>query len=173
MKRFIKSKKGLVLLATLVVAAAGAVAGYAYFTSTGNGNGSAKVGTASNWSISAGSSLGTLYPDPATGGTNLVTVPYTVTNPSAGNQKLNQILIDVGGVSNAAFSTAVGTNPPCTANDFALNGTVTGNTVTVSPATDLTAGQTYANSVVIDMIDNGATQDSCQGQTVPLYFSAS
>lgn len=174
MKHFIKSKKGLVLLATLVVAAAGAVAGYAYFTSTGSGNGSAKVGTASAWSVSAGSSLGTLYPDPATGGTNKVTVPYTVTNPSAGNQKLNQILIDVGGVSNAAFSTqAIASDPACTANDFALNGTATANTVTVSPATDLTAGQTYTNAVTIDMIDNGSTQDNCQGQTVPLYFSAS
>ena len=37
MKRFIKSKKGIALLATLVVAAAAAVGAYAYLTSNGSG----------------------------------------------------------------------------------------------------------------------------------------
>ena len=37
MKRFIKSKKGIALLATLVVAAVAAVGAYAYFTNNGLG----------------------------------------------------------------------------------------------------------------------------------------
>jgi hypothetical protein len=175
MKRFIMSKKGFALLAVLVVAAAGAIAGYAYFTSTGTGSGSATVGAASNWSVGQVSSVGgPLYPDPASGGTNKVTVAYTVKNNNQGNQKLNQVLVDVGGVSNAAFSTQANTGAPaCTANDFALDGTATGNTVTDTWATDLTAGQVVTGHVTVDMIDNGATQDNCQNQTVPLYFSAS
>jgi hypothetical protein len=172
MKRLFKSKKGIALLATLVVAAAGAVAGYAYFTSTGNGNGSASVGTASNWSVAAQTGVGTLYPE-AAGGAHQVTVAYTVSNVGSGAQNLNKVAIDVGGVSNAAFSTASGGNPACTKNDFALNGGATGNTVTDSPNTDLAAGAAFTGHVTIEMIDNGSTQDSCQGQTVPLYFSAS
>lgn len=172
MKRFIKSKKGFALLAVLVVAAAGAVAGYAYFTSTGNGAGSAKVGTASSWSVSAETLKGTLYPDPSTGGTNVATVNYAVTNPSAGNQKLNNVQIYVANADNSAWSTQVGTHPACTASDFALDGTVAGNTVNDPYTADLAAGASTGGSVAIEMIDNGSDQNSCQGATVPLYFSA-
>ena len=48
MKRFIKSKKGLVLLATLVVAAAASVGAYAYLTTGGSGTGSATDGSTTN-----------------------------------------------------------------------------------------------------------------------------
>ena len=50
--KLIKSKKGLVLLATLAVAVVAAVGAYAYFTSTGTGTSSAgTVGTATSWLV--------------------------------------------------------------------------------------------------------------------------
>ena len=45
MRRLFKTKKGLALLATLVVVAAAAVGAYAYFTSSGSGSGSAIAGS--------------------------------------------------------------------------------------------------------------------------------
>jgi hypothetical protein len=51
MKRFIKSRKGLALLATLAVAVAAAVAAWAYFTGSGSGTGSAQTATAANLTI--------------------------------------------------------------------------------------------------------------------------
>jgi len=50
-KRF-KSKKGVALLATVVVAVAAAVAAYAYFTGTGTGAGSAQTATTADLRIS-------------------------------------------------------------------------------------------------------------------------
>jgi hypothetical protein len=172
MKRLFKSKKGIALLATLVVAAAGAVAGYAYFTSTGTGSGSASVGAASTWTVSADTLKGTLYPDPSTGGTNLATVNYSVTNPGHGNQKLNQVVISI-----PSTWTVAGTQGGCNASDFSLNGAAhsyaTGNTVTDPYGNDLTAGASTGGAVTVEMIDNGSTQNDCQNATVPLSFSAS
>jgi hypothetical protein len=62
MKKLLMSKKGLALLATLVVAVAAAVSAYAYFTSTGAGTGNATVGDASNQVYVSGTTAGTLYP---------------------------------------------------------------------------------------------------------------
>ena len=176
MKRFIKSKKGLALLATLVVAAAGAIAGYAYFTSTGNGTGTAAVGTASNWSIAqtGTTSGGPLYPDPSIGGTNVQTDQYYVKNNGSGNQNLNKVVIRIADSTGGAWSATVGTNPACTAADFSVGGQATGAAWTDPALTgDFTAGESRTGSVAVEMIDNHAVQDSCQGVTVPLYFSAS
>ena len=52
MKKFM-TKKGAVLLGVLVVAVVAAVAGYAYFTSTGTGTGATSVGTVTDWNRGA------------------------------------------------------------------------------------------------------------------------
>ncbi len=176
MKRFIKSKKGFVLLATLVVAAAGAIAGYAYFTSTGSGTGSAAVGTASNWSIgqTGTGSGGPLYPDLTLGTGHIQTDNYTVVNNGAGDQNLNAVTIRIADSTGGAWSTQVGTNPPCTKNDFSVGGQATGADYTpLAQLGNFTGGQTKSGSVAVQLVDNGLVQDSCQGVSVPLYFSAS
>jgi hypothetical protein len=177
MKRFIKSKKGLALLATLVVAAAGAVAGYAYFTSTGTGTGSATVGSAAAWSIGQNgtASGGPLYPDPSIGSGHIQTTPWTVVNNGQGNQNLNAVTIriadSIGGAWSARANTAL---PACTKSDFSVGGQSVGSDYTpTAQLGDFTSGQTKSTNVLVQMIDNGATQDNCQGVTVPLYFSAS
>jgi putative ABC transport system permease protein len=50
--KVIKSKKGIALLAALIVAVAAAIGAYAYFTTTGSGTGSAAVGTDTAISLS-------------------------------------------------------------------------------------------------------------------------
>ena len=184
--KFIKSKKGLALLAVLVVAAAGAIAGYAYFTSTGNGTGSATVGTASNWTVGesaaqiAAATGGPLYPDASIGtgaGHNVLSTAYTVTNPGSGSQNLTSVTVKVANSDGSAWSSQTNAlKPACTAADFSVGGAAVGATWTDPSATlygTYTAGSSRNSSVTVEMIDNGANQDNCQGVTVPLYFSAS
>lgn len=177
MKGFIKSKKGFALLATMVVAAVGAVAGYAYFTSTGNGTGSVAVGTASSWVVgqATGATGGPLYPDSTIGGTNVQTDPYTIANTNAGNQELTNVVIDVANSNGGTWTAQVtSTKPACSAADFSVGGQPVGTPWTdTSAAGDFTAGQSKTEKVSVEMIDNGSNQDNCQGVTVPLYFSAS
>ena len=171
MKRFIKSKKGLALLATLVVAAAGAVAGYAYFTSTGNGSGSASVGAAGTWAVSADTLKGTLYPDPTIGtGGNHATVNYSVTNSGTGDQELNSVAISI-----PSTWTVTGTQGGCNASDFSLDGAAVGSAVTDTyggAGNDLHSGASTGGHVDVEMIDNGSNQNDCQNVTVPISFSA-
>ena len=185
MKGFIKSKKGLVLLATLVVAAAAAVGAYAYFSSTGHGSGSASVGSSSAFTIASDTHTGGPL-TPGGGSGTYESVKYRVTNPSTGYQNLNQVVVSVAGTDGSGnpstFDIAgTGGKPDCTASDFQLS--VDGGTTwaaagasatDTSVAADLAPSATSADgTVLIRMVDTGANQDACQGATVPLYFAAS
>lgn len=178
MGKVIKSKKGIALLAALVVAIAAAVGAYAYFTSTGSGTGSATVGSATNWVVGQTSvtSGGPLYPDAAIGGANIQTNAYHVKNAGSGSQALTQVVIKVATSTGAAWSSQADlSKPPCTAADFSVGGQAVGASWTdTALAGDFTAGQDKTTgSVTVELIDNNANQDNCQGVTVPLYFAAS
>jgi hypothetical protein len=167
MKRFIKSKKGFALLAVLVVAAAAAIGGYAYFTDSGSGSGSATVGTSAPWSVTVGSPTGgTLYPGQGTD-----TFSYTVKNVGSGNQQLNKVEISVANAGGTAWSSGA-----CSANDFSVDGQTAGATATDTyglVADDLAPNATQDGSITLQMVDSNSPQDDCQGVTVPLYVSAS
>src|SRR5207248_2861641 len=119
---FLKSRKGIALLAMLVVAAVAAAGAYAYFTTTGSGSGTGTVGTSSNL-VLTGTASATLYPGTSS------PVSFTALNNSPGHQQLgtiylasveayptaldrtnatNQIVgcgsVDPGGVANAGLS---------------------------------------------------------------------
>lgn len=188
MRSFFTKKRSLVALAAI---AALAIAGgaYAFFSSTGNGTGSASVGQSTPFNVAQATNStggpvftgGPLYPDPAGTGTavgngaNVQTDSYTVKNPSAGSQKLNQVVISVAKADGTSWSSQANTlKPACTANDFSVGGQAVGASWTdTSLAGDFTAGQSKTGTVTVEMIDNGLNQDNCQGVTVPLYFSAS
>jgi hypothetical protein len=89
MKKFLMSKKGIALLATLVVAVAASVGAYAYFTATGTGQGTATVGTSANNLYVRGTTSGTLYP----GGPSR-TVSFTAKNFSNFAQSISKIHLD-------------------------------------------------------------------------------
>jgi hypothetical protein len=175
--KVIKSKKGIALLAALVVAIAAAVGAYAYFTSTGSGSGTGTVGTATGWSVAGGSVVGTLYPGASYSSADQgVVTGASVTNASASaHQNLNTIVATISGVTSAA-----GGGPACAVTDFQFNspgaswsGSGT-QTATINPNTDLAPGGSYPISDLnVAMVDNNANQDRCQGQTVTVTFNAS
>jgi len=168
--KLIKSKKGLVLLATLAVAVVAAVGGYAYFTSSGHGTGTATVGTDSPWTVGqTGSTGGALYPDPTIGTGNIQSKAYDITNPSLGNQYLTQVTVEVANADGSAWASG-----SCSKDDFSIGGAPVGTTYTdTDSAGNFTAGETKSDSVTVQMIDNDANQNDCRGLTVPLYFVAS
>ncbi len=171
MKKFLTSKKGIVLLATSVAAVVAAMGAYAYFTSTGTGTGSATVGTSTPWAVTETAQAGgPLYPNPTIGVGDIQTNTYTVKNNSNGQQFLTNVTIKVANADGSAW-TAV---PGCSASDFSVGGSPVGTTHTdASQSGNLASGQTVTSTVTVQMIDNNANQDGCKLATPPLYYSAS
>jgi hypothetical protein len=99
-------------------------------------------------------------------------VAYTVTNPgsAASPAQLTTITIEVS----PGFSYVDGNNDPaCTASDFSINGLPVGTAGVYTVSDLLPIGGTFSSSFNIQMIDNGANQDSCEGGSVPLTVLAS
>ena len=177
MKLFKTHKKLAVSSLALVVALVAGGAAFAYFTSGGTGTGSATIGSASPLAVSVGTPLGASLIPTAFGDGNGVTdtVPFTVTNNGEGNVNLNSVIIEVTPGFN--YIDAAG-DPACTAADFSINGqavgtpvTVTGINKTLNGSSD-TGNNVYTSSFTIQMVDNGANQDSCEGGSVPLTVIA-
>jgi uncharacterized protein (UPF0333 family) len=179
MKGFIKSKKGLILLATLVVAAAAAVGGYAYFTNSGNGsNSAAQVGNTTNaFSVVVGNPAnldipanGTTYYPTAAGSANRVKLSYvtTVTNQDEAAEATAQIVYSI--------TTNQG---GCTEADFSINGGTPGTDSTVpfvhdlAPNSDGAPTDQATNTATVQMIDSGGNQNACEGATVTLHAAVS
>jgi hypothetical protein len=176
LRKFTKKRALIAISVIAVLATAGSA--LAYFTSTGSGTGSATVGSATAWTVaqSGVTSGGPLYPDAAIGGAHVQTNAYSVTNGGSGSQNLTSVVIKVANANGTAWSDqSDGSKPACTAADFSVNGAAVGTASTdTSLAGDFTASQSNTSgSVTVEMIDNNANQDNCQGVTVPLYFSAS
>jgi hypothetical protein len=182
MKKFLKSKKGIALLATMVVAIAAAVGAYAYFTSTGSDSSTAAVGAAAEWTVDADITANTLYPGQ---GSNYSS--GTVTNAGDGNQQLNQIVatIEAPTLDELIQDELL---PDCTAADFALSSVsdwdvaLNGLSATLTVNQDIVPDGTYDwSDLSVSMIDrqdgdpgDGAgNQNNCQNATVNLTFDAS
>jgi hypothetical protein len=176
--RFSFKKKLVVGAAAAAVIAGTSIGAFAYFTSSGTGSGSATVGSATAWTVGETGTPtgGPLYPDASIGGSNVQTDSYTVTNGGSGSQNLTNVVIKVAKGDGSPWSSqADGSKPACTASDFSVGGQAVGSAWTdTALAGDFTAGQSKSTgSVTVEMIDNGANQDNCQGVIVPLYFFAS
>jgi hypothetical protein len=155
MNKIFTSKKGLVLLATMVAAVVAAIGAYAYFTDTGTGTGTASVGASSQFTVH-GNVAGNLYPaGPA------LTVPVTVTNNGAGAQKVGTVTLDSITTTAAGCDTSL--NGPNAAFTFA-------NPITINQ--DLAAGATStAVNGSLQMNDTGVSQDTCQNAPLVLHFT--
>jgi hypothetical protein len=176
MSRFsnMKLRTKIAVGATLgaAVLGGGGMLAFAYFTANGTGTGSATAGSASPWTVTSAAPTGNLLvPDAGIGGTNVETIAYTVKNAGSGNQSLNQVVISVTAGWSAQANNA---KPACNASDFSIEGTPVNSSWTdTSLAGSYTPNATQTGHVTIEMIDNSANQDNCQGVTVPLTFSAS
>ncbi|MGO9582703.1 MAG: hypothetical protein ACLP36_07840 [Acidimicrobiales bacterium] len=179
MKRFrsISRTKKIVTVgvaAALVLGIGGAA--FAYFTTTGSGTGSAPIGDASPLTVTVGTPTGgALFPTSFTDGNRVVdTVTYTVTNPGDGNVNLSTVVMEV--TPGFSYTDAAG-DPACTAVDFSINGQAVGTPaiaaldVTLNGVSD-SPNNVYNGSFTIQMVENGANQDSCQSGSVPLTVTA-
>ncbi len=178
MKKFVRSKKGVVALLAAVAVAISAIGAYAYFTSTGTGSGSATVGSATSWTVAGGAVVGTLYPglDYGTADQGVVT-GASVTNASASAyQKLQTIDATISAVT----SPGPGGGPACAVTDFQFNSpgaSWTGSgtqAAQINPGLDQAPGAIYnITDLNVAMVDNNANQDKCQGATVTVTLDAS
>jgi hypothetical protein len=160
--KVIKSKKGIALLAALVVAIVAAVGAYAYFTNSGSGQGTASVGSSSAIAIT-GSTAGNLYPaGPAR------TVSITLHNTGAGAQHVATTSLDSISSSdplcdtslNSAGSAFTFVNPVAVNADLAADNAAAGG-----PDETTVTGS-------LQMNDTGVSQDDCQGEALTLHFSS-
>jgi hypothetical protein len=157
--RFLRTKKGIALLATLVVAAGAAVAAYAYFTTGASGTASAGVGGPTALTIAQKGTISDLLP-----GGPAAPVDFTIHNPTAGDLGVNYVLVQVTGTNAGAA---------CTAANFQVNQNY-GN------VGEIDAGQTYDSTTdpgphsgtTVQMVETHASQDGCEGATVNLTFTA-
>jgi len=177
MRKYI-TKKRVIFLAVLAIAAATAVGGYAYFTSTGTGNGTGQVGTSTNWTVVGASEAGNLFPLVYPNGAQALT-SGSVTNAGSGYQKLQTIVATIQAPTG-------GSNTPnaCTTADFQLYSpgsswaisttSTTNDTATINPGVnEAPAGVYNMSGLSVTMVDNGANQDGCQGATVHIKYDAS
>ena len=176
--KLIKSKKGLVLLATLAVAVAAAVGAYAYFTSSGHGSGSASVGTSANTITAVGTAATALTPDGATS-----SVTFTASNGSGFAQRISSI--HLSGV--VACSAPLQSDNTCAAPDVIPSGNDDTSCDTSAftmadvpvglPEGDLAANATdvplTGDDGTLVMHDNGLDQNGCQGAHLALSFTTS
>jgi hypothetical protein len=149
------------LLGSLVAIAA-VVAAVAYFTDTGSGTGQAKVGTSTPWTVTFGTTSGTMYP-----GAGNSTLPYTVTNAGSGNQQLQSTSATVVSDGSGNVKSSGTSVPGCLASWFTASNTPpTGLPATVAPS------GTKTGSVSVTMAESGTNQDSCKNVMPDILVSA-
>lgn len=160
MIRRLFSRKRTMLLGSLAAIAA-VVGAIAYFTDSGTGTGQAQVGTSTPWSVTFGTTTGTMYP-----GSGTSTVPYTVTNSGSGNQHLNTTTATVvsDGSGNVKQSgTAV---PGCLAIWFSAANTPPA-AATLAPSGSTTG------SAAVTMTESNTNQDACKNVLPDILITAS
>jgi hypothetical protein len=161
MTRIKLTKKRVIATAIAIGALALAGGAFAYFTASGSGTGQATVGSSTPWTVTFGTTTGTMYP-----GAGTATLPYTVTNAGGGNQKLATTTASVnadgsGNVTNHGTSVS-----GCLASWFTAANTP-------PTAADLAAGAHTTGSVAVTMTDAAVSQNACQGVTPDVTVSAS
>jgi hypothetical protein len=168
MRNFLKSKKGLALLATMIAAVATAVGAYAYFTSTGTGSGTGAVGTSTAWAVATSAYTG----GPLTPGGPTESIAFTVTNPSTGQQNLANVAIKVANADGTTW-VPTGANAGCSAVDFSIDGSAAGVTHNDTTLNGNKAPGAVSNgTITLAMVDSLGNQDNCKNAVVPLYLSA-
>jgi hypothetical protein len=152
--KFIRSKKGVALLATLAVAVVAAVGAYGYWTTTGAGTGTV-ANASSNGTITlhADWAAGALYP----GGSQ--DVSFTADNAGASN-------LYVGTIHLASVSVDAG-HSSCAVADFTMPDVVSDTEVPAGSsalALNGTGSLSFANTDV--------NQDGCKGALITLHLTS-
>jgi hypothetical protein len=150
-----KKRTAIILAAALTLTGAGIA--FAYWTATGTGTGTATTGASVAFTITSEPPVGTLAP-----GSTGQTVDFTVTNAGEGTQSLTGVTV--------TLATADGTpwvpTGECLAADYTA-------VVTDDPSGEIAAGGSLTGTATVTLANTAVNQDDCQGQEVPLYFTAS
>jgi hypothetical protein len=164
MKKHLTKKRALFTALVVVALAVTSSVAYAYFTGGGSGAGTATVGTTVNASIS-GTAASLLYP----GGPG-VTVPITVTNNSAGHQRIGTVTL----TSVDAFTGPLFTNPIPTGTGVGKCDTTQFTMPAVTINEDLAAGATSTvhNGTLTMANDPANTQDGCKSAILRLNLTS-
>lgn len=167
MKRFIKSKKGIALLATLVVAAAAAVGAYAYLTSAGSGSGTAQVGANTTSIHLLASITNGLVPGSSEPVSFKAYNTSTTTTGYVGTISLVSVTDPGGAAGCISYLAANQSDFTFTTNPVTENTAVPANT-TSGTAVSMPTGDTlnWANSSTVD-------QTPCIGETLTVNVSSS
>jgi hypothetical protein len=150
--KFIRSKKGVALLAVLAVAVMAAVGAYAYWTTTGEGTGSA-ANASSNGTVTLHASWAAdaLYPGGAQD------VSFTADNAGDTNLYVGTIHLDSVETS----------DPDCLPADFSM--------ADVDSSSEVFAGadhQGIAGTGSLVFANSDVSQDACKGATITLHLSS-
>lgn len=150
-------RAAIVLIVLLAVAGAGIA--YAYWSSSGTGAGTATTGESTAFTITSDDPpAGTIAP-----GSAGQTVGFTVTNPGKGTQYLTAVTVALATADGAPWEPTGG----CLIEDY------TATISTAPPAGDILAGGSVDGVATVTLANTASNQDACQGQDVPLYFTAS
>lgn len=151
-----KKRISIVVAALFMILGVGAV--YAYWTSTGTGTGTAETGTSAALEITSEAAVGTIVPNgPGQ------TIDFTVTNPSEGSLYLTSVAVTMETAPGVAWVPPVG----CDIADY------TAAITTAPPAGDIASLGTVDGVATVTLASTAENQDACQGQEVPLLFTAS
>ena len=151
-------KKSVVVLGAFGSVLVGSAA-YAYWTSTGSGTGTAIAGASAPYVVEATVATAALSPGGAP-----VAVTINVTNPAAGAQQVNQIVLSVTAVAPARANAS---KPACLPGDFE----VTNPTALFPRSLGAGANATWAGAIALKNTDEN--QDNCQGVTVTVKADVS
>ena len=144
-------KRALIVAVVAALALIAAIAGYAYWTTTGSGTGSSTAGTTSAITLHASFTTG-IFP----GGTKTVSFTADSTNP--GN-------VRVGTVHLASVSFDAG-HSGCAAADFTMPDVVQNFEIPNGTGTAL------PNNGTLTFADTASNQDACQGATITLNLTS-
>lgn len=151
-----RKRIALALAAALTLTGAGAA--FAYWTAQGTGTGEATTGASVDFTITSETAVGELAP-----GNPGQTVAFTVTNSTDGPQRLTNVTVAIADESGDPWEPTGG----CLLADYDA-------TITTAPTYGDIAALGEVDGVVTVTLENtGENQDACQGQVVPLYFTAS
>jgi len=159
-RRFTKKHAAVALAVVASLVVAGAAVGY--FSTSGAGTGQAKVGTSTSFSVTFGTTTGTMYP-----GTGSSNVPYTITNPSGSG---------VQNLSSTSAAVADDGHGNITDHGTAVSGCLsTWFTAVNNPPAygEIADGGHKDASVTVTMADQNVSQDTCKNHTPDINVSAS
>ncbi len=145
-------KRALVAAVVAGLALIAAIAGYAYWTTTGSGTGSAAAGTTTAVTLHATFTDG-IYP----GGTKSVSFTADSTNPGS---------VRVGTVHLASVTFDAG-HSGCSAADFTMPDVVENTDVPNGSGTAL------PNNGTLTFADTASNQDACKNATITLNLTSS